>query len=446
VGARSAPCLRAYNAGLGLASVLALPLAVLALLIRPRWRVGLAERFGRVPATPPGHPAIWVHGASVGEIAALAPVVRALRREYPGCRIVVSSLTAGGRAAAASRVPDADTCVLFPLDVPWVVARAVRAIAPRLVLFTETELWPSFLATLAAHGIPAIMVSGRVSARAFERYRRWRWLFAPALAGVRWFCVQSRETAGRLVALGAPADRIVVTGSLKAAAALAPPGALTLAGLGVGDAPVLVAGSTHPGEESALLEAWARIEARRPGARLVLAPRRPERFTEVATLLERRGVRFARRSALAPGRDARWPAGVPVLLLDTLGELAGLYAGARAAFVGGTLVEIGGHNLLEPAQRGTAVVFGPHFENARAAGERLCRSGGGFAVRDEAELAERLAALLLDDAAASAAGRLALLAAGEAEGALAVTLAVVRGTLGCPPGGESVAATAERGC
>lgn len=421
---------RAYNALLLALSLGALPLLVIALVLRREWRRGLTERLGAVPATEPGRRAVWIHGASIGEITALAPVVRMLRRETPDDRLVLSTLTLGGRTTAATRVPEADATVLFPLDLPWTVARAVDAIRPRLVLFSETELWPNFLAALAARGIPAVMLSGRVSERAFRRYRRWRWLFAPALASVRVLCVQSLDAAHRLVALGAPAGRVVVTGSLKgAAASAAPAGALSLVRLGVADRPVLVAGSTHAGEEAAVLEAWQRVAARVPTARLVLAPRRPERFEEVVALLETRGLSFARRSELVRRGHVGWPAEAPILLLDTLGELAGLWNGARVAFVGGTLAPIGGHNLLEPAAQGVPVVFGPHVANVEAAAVRLLAGGGGVQVRDAGELATELARLFTDPAAACAAGASAGATAAGSESALAVTLAVVRGVL-----------------
>ncbi len=406
-------------------AVCLLPVAALALAMRPAWRRGLRERLGRVPTTEPGRPAIWIHGASVGEITALAPIVRSLRRELPTYRLVVSTLTTSGRDAAATRLPEADARVLFPLDVPWTVRRALDAVAPRLVVFSETELWPNFLRALAVRDIPAIMVSGRLSARAFARYRRWRRLFAPVLAGVRVFCVQSLETARRLVALGAPAARIVVTGSVKAAAAAG--GALSLARLGSADVPVLVAASTHGGEEEAVLAAFEHVRAVAGEARLVLAPRKPERFDDVATWLRARGVRFVRRSELAA--DAAWPATAPVLLLDTLGELAGLYAGARAAFVGGTLVPVGGHNVLEPAAAAVPVVFGPHTEHVGDAASRLVAAGGGAEVADGDALTRVLVAWFSDADAARIAGARARGVVAASDGAVAVTLAVIRGVL-----------------
>lgn len=419
------------NAAMTAAAVVLAPVALTALAVRRDWRTGLGERFARIPATPPDRRAIWIHGASVGELTALAPVVRALRRDHPDDRLVLTSMTAGGRAAAATRVPDADACVLFPLDLPRLVARALDRVRPRLVLFSETELWPNFLAALAARRIPAIMVSGRISPSAFVRYRRWRWLFAPALASVRWFCVQSPESARRLVALGVPAARVVVTGSLKTAGPLdADAGSgPTLASLGVGAAPVLVAASTHPGEDEALLDAFARIRESEPRARLLLAPRRLDRLSDLARLVAARGLASVSRSTLGAGADARWPADVPVLVLDTLGELAGLYSGARFAFVGGTLDATGGHNVLEPAAAGTPVAVGPNVGNVAADVARLLAAGAALQAADSVDLVARLPERFLDGAAAAAAGRRAAAVVAAQQGPLAVTLAIVRGTL-----------------
>lgn len=420
--------LRLYTVAMVTLALCLFPFAAIALVARPRWRVGLRERLGGVPATEAGRPAIWIHGASVGEITALAPIVRTLRRELPAYRLVVSTSTPGGREAAAARIPEADARVLFPFDVPWAVRRALTAVSPRLVLFSETELWPNFLATVARRGVPAIMVSGRVSARAFGRYRRWRRLFAPALAGVRVFCVQSLETARRLVALGAPRSRVVVTGSVKAAAPDGlVAGATSLASLGCAGDAVLVAGSTHAGEEEAVLAAFARIRVAVPEARLLLAPRKPERFDEVARALSAAGLRFVRRSELA--RGARWPSAVPIVLLDSLGELAALYPGARAAFVGGTLVPVGGHNVLEPAAAGVPVVFGPYVEHTRDAALRLLAAGAAVEVGDADALARVLVAWFTNPEEARAVGARAATAAVASDGAVAVTLAVIRGVL-----------------
>ncbi|HEY2386654.1 MAG TPA: 3-deoxy-D-manno-octulosonic acid transferase [Candidatus Binatia bacterium] len=418
--------LRLYNVAMVVLAVCLSPLVLVLMALRPAWRTGWRERLGRVPPTEHGRPAIWVHGASVGEITALAPIVRSLRGEWPSHRLVVSTMTVGGRTAAAARLPEADALVLFPLDAPWIVRRALAAVAPRLVLFSETELWPNFLCAAAARGIPAIMVSGRMSERAFRRYERWRALFAPALAAVRVFCVQSLESARRLVALGAPPARVVVTGSLKTTSREGTVDGPSLAALGAGAAPVLVAASTHPGEEDAVLGAFVRVRRVAPDARLVLAPRRPERFDEVAALLRVRGLAFVRRSEMG---KAAWSAAAPILLLDTLGELASLYAGALASFVGGTLAPVGGHNVLEPAAAGVAVAFGPHTENAADAATRLLAAGGARRVPDAEGLAAALEEWFVSPAAARAMGARGREAVATGDGALAVTMAVIRGTL-----------------
>jgi len=419
--------LRLYNVVMAVLVVCLAPVVLAMLVLRPAWRTGWRERLGGLPPTERGRPAIWVHGASVGEITALAPIVRGMRREWPSHRLVVSTMTVGGRTAAAARLPEADALVLFPLDAPWAVRRALSAVAPRLVLFSETELWPNFLRTAAARGIPAVMVSGRVSERAFRRYRRWRALFAPALASVRVFCVQSIESARRLVALGAPAARVVVTGSLKTTSGdPSSPGGPSLAALGVGTAPVLVAASTHPGEEEAVLVAFARVRRVASSARLVLAPRRPERFDEVASLLRSGGAAFVRRSEMG---GSAWSETTPILLLDTLGELASLYAGARAAFVGGTLAPVGGHNVLEPAAAGVPVAFGPHTENAGDAAPRLLAAGGARQVADGEALGVVLEEWFASPTTARSAGERARAAVAAGDGAVAVTMAVIRGVL-----------------
>jgi len=407
------------------AAVCVAPWALLALLVRRDWRIGIRERLGAVPRTPPGQPAIWIHAASVGEVTALAPLVHALRGEFPDHRLVLSTLTRTGRAVAKARVKDADACVFFPFDVRFCLTRAVDAVRPRLVVFSETELWPGFLAVLSRRGIPAAMVSGRLTAPAFLRYRRWRGLFAATLASVRWFGVQSVPTARRLVALGAPAQRIVVTGSLKQGHVAENDG-VSLRALGVDTHPVIVAGSTHEGEEAAVLEAWTEVAARARAARLVIAPRHPERFEAVATLLTEAGHRFVRRSDLGPDG---WPPDVPILLLDTVGELRGMYAGARMAFIGGTLVPVGGHNLLEAAIHGVPIAFGPHLDNVRDDAARLQASGGGIQVGDVTALRAVMGELVDDAAESQRRGTAAATMAPASLGPLILTRALIRNML-----------------
>ena len=377
------------------AALLAAPVALVALALRPDWRPGLGERLGRLPAAEPG--ALWVHGASVGEIQAAARLLAELARR--GHRVRASTTTLTGRALLRGAHPEWP-CTLAPLDHPWCVEAALARVRPAALVLVETELWPGWIAGATRRGVPVVVVSGRLSERSFPRYRRFAVWLRPTLRRLAAVGTRGAADAERFAALGVPSERISVTGDLK----LEPPSevprlAPELAAV-LGAAPLVVAGSTHAGEEEAALAALAAAEAAGLAPALALAPRRPERFDAVARAVAASGRRLRRRSALgttplAPGE---------VLLLDSLGELAGLYTRARVAFVGGSLVPRGGHNLLEPSFGGVPVLFGPSTESAREAAEILLASGGGRRVRDGEELAREVVAALRDPAEARARG------------------------------------------
>ena len=380
--------LRALDHALAALAALALaPIAAGALALRPAWRVGLRERLGALPGFSPG--AVWVHGASVGEILAAS---RLIDRLHQGGRAVVSStVTLAGRDVMRRTRPEIP-CHLAPLDHPWCVESALSHVHPAALVLIETELWPSLLAAAERRRIPVALVSGRVSDRSFPRYQRLQWIIAPALRRIAAIGARTAADAERFLALGAPRERVHVTGDLKLEPSDdAAPLALDL-GRMLGSAPLFVAGSTHPGEEIAALSALARIEREGLGAALVLAPRRLERAGEVARIVRASSRSVRRRTALgsAPLRAGE------VLVLDSVGELAPVYARADVAFVGGTLVPVGGHNVLEPVFAGRPVLFGPHTENARHAVEILEASGAGRRVADADELASALVALLRD--------------------------------------------------
>jgi 3-deoxy-D-manno-octulosonic-acid transferase len=289
---------------------------------------------------------------------------------------VVSTTSLAGRELAAG-LPETDVALLLPLDVAPCISRALATIRPAAFVFTETEIWPNLLRELARRGVPAILLSGRISQRAFARYRWVRPFLHRVLSQVAFFGMQSEADAERIRALGAPAERVRVTGSLKLDMT-SPPSELHLEGDGL----LWVVGSTHAGEEDICVRIFDRLRRRFPDLRLLLAPRHLARCEEVARLLGRMGVRFVRRSRV----NGVWRGDPPVLLLDTLGELPGLYAYADLAFVGGTLVPVGGHNLLEPARAGVPVLFGPHVENVSEIARRLEDAGGARRVRREEEL------------------------------------------------------------
>jgi 3-deoxy-D-manno-octulosonic-acid transferase len=407
-----------------LAAVLGAPVLGTAAALRPRWRVGLGERLGAHPACSGARP-IWVHGASVGEVRAALALLDALAAR--GHALALSCMTATGRALAREARP-ALASGLAPLDHPWLVARALARVGPRALVFVETELWPSWVRAAHERGLPVLVVSGRISERSFARWQRAGALLRPTLRRFAAIGARSEADAARFVALGAPAERVCVTGDLKLDAA--PPAPLAPAFAAVlGDVPLFVAGSTHEGEEAAALEALAAAERAGHGAALSIAPRHPERFARVADQIAKSGRRLRRRSALGETKLAPGD----VLLLDTLGELASLYAHARLAFVGGSLAPVGGHNLLEPARVGRPALWGPHVANARESAALLLAAGAGEQLADAAALGRALVAALADPAAASARGAAGSKALAAHLGATERSVALIERVLGARP-------------
>ncbi|PYM66546.1 MAG: 3-deoxy-D-manno-octulosonic acid transferase [Candidatus Rokuibacteriota bacterium] len=399
-------------------------------LVRKVWRAGypvaLRERFGFVPLVP-GADRFWVHAVSVGEVMAAVPLVQALRARWPKTEIVVSTVTGTGAEVARARLGAAASVFTFPLDLPGATRRAVVRVRPRCFVALETELWPNLLRALGRARVPATLANGRISDRSYRRYRLVRPLFRRVLSHVGLFAMQSEEDARRIISLGARPERVMVTGNLKMEAPTEVAGAEQRWRrlLHLGPDRVVVAGSTHRGEEGpvldALLAARSRGEAR---LRLVLAPRHPERLDEVEALVRARGLSLARRSRIGAGTP------VDVIVLDTVGELAELYAVADVIFVGGSLVPAGGHNVIEPALHAKPVLFGPHMANFRAASTLLLDGGAAVQVGDGAELAVALARLLADEGARRRLGMAAWRAVQGHQGACARTIAGLETLLG----------------
>ncbi len=354
-----------YSVILGLLLTLTLPWWLMQMLRLGKYRAGLMERLGRVPARlgAAGElPVAWIHAVSVGEVLAVVPMVEAMRGQ--GFRVVVSTTTHTGQKLARGKFGEGEV-FYFPLDFGVCIRPYLRALKPKLVVLAETEFWPNFLRLAAKSGARLAVVNARISDRSFPRYLRFRGLLTKVLAPVELFLAQSERDAERLRAVGAAADRVEVAGNLKFDAA--PPvesAAVTKLGeqLWSSGAPVLVAGSTVEGEEEYVLQAFRMVLREYPSASLVLAPRHKERFEEVARELKAKRFRFVRRSAEdMAAQDLRGA----VLLLDTLGELASIYRYSNIAFVGGSLVPRGGHNILEPAFFARAILTGPFTENFR---------------------------------------------------------------------------------
>lgn len=360
-----------------LAALVGLPAMALALLARPRLRHGLAERFGRIP--PADRDRIWVHASSVGEAKAAHRLVRAL--EAQGLPVRGSTSTLAGRAVLRRDLPSMPSS-LAPLDHPWCVAAAMRRGRPLLSVLIETELWPSWIASAAARDVPVVVASGRLSDRSFPRYQRLRRWMGPTLRRIDAVGARTDVDADRFVQLGVPEARVRVTGDLK----LDPPReqpALSIDLIrALADGPVVVGGSTYAVEEAALLDALDAAEKAGHRFVLVLAPRQVERALEVMALCRARRRRAHLRSRL----EGRHLAPGEVMVVDTLGELPAIYATASIAFVGGTLVGIGGHNLVEPVHAGCPVLFGPRYENVRKVVEILEVGGAGRCVATPAEL------------------------------------------------------------
>ncbi len=394
--------------------------------------LNLRERLGLRAHPPPAHRPGWVHAVSVGEAIAAAPLVEGLRRSHPELPLVVSTVTETGARLVRQRFATVATHRYFPLDLPGAVRRVVDSISPAFFVAMETELWPNVLRALAARGVPTMIANGRLSDRSFRRYRLLRGAMRGVLDHVDVFGMQSDEDARRVIALGAAPERVVVTGNVKHEPVPDPAGVAELwhrlLGLRAGQ-PVWIAGSTHRGEEESVLAAYEEVRGAHPGLVLVLAPRHPERVPDVVALVSGRGLRAVRRSALPTAAGGGPP---PVIVLDTIGELAQLYGVADVVYVGGSLVPLGGHNVLEPAFRGKPVLFGPHTHNFRDAAALLLEGGGALVVADAAALARAVAGLLEDPDRRARVGEAARHAAATRHGAVQATLDLIERYLVSP--------------
>lgn len=389
----------------------------------PAYRLRWAERRGRAALPAAARGGVVVHAVSMGEVAAATPLVEALLAARPDLPLTFTCTTPTASALIGQRFGARVLHVYLPFDTPGATRRFMRALAPRLLVLVELELWPNLLHAAQAEGTAVVLVNGRLSPRSARRYAGLRALLVPALAAVDLLLVQDAEIRARFVALGAAPARVHVSGSLKFDTPL-PPGSQALqarfAALSAGRR-VWVAASTHAGEEAAALDALATLRARWPALLLVLAPRHPQRFDEVAALLERRGLRWQRRSTLAA--DQPCAADAAVLLVDTMGELRAWLAVAELVFVGGSLVDRGGHSPLEAMEFGKPVVSGPHLRNVADVHALLRAADAVRTVADAAGLAAATAVLLADPDGARALGQRGQAVFEQQRGATARSLA-----------------------
>ncbi|MEC4684264.1 MAG: 3-deoxy-D-manno-octulosonic acid transferase [Nitrospirota bacterium] len=352
--------------------------------LRGRW---LKERFGFVPLrlTRKGgrkRPAVWIHAVSVGEAMAARPLIERLRAVAD---IIVSTVTDTGQKVVQDFITDDEACIYVPFDNPSAIKKTAARIRPDMLVIMETELWPNLLETIKSEGIPIVIVNGRISDGSFSGYRKIGFFMKGMLGMVDFFCMQTARDAEKIMVLGAPEEKVLVTGNLKFD--ITPPAEIPAWCKDLGR-PVIVAGSTHEGEEEIILDAFNAVKESFSGATLVIAPRHPERFAEVERLLGERRADFAKKSdASLRGKE--------VVLLDTIGELSSVYGCADVCIIGGSLIPRGGHNLFEPAYWAKPVVCGPHMENFPLAREFFKE---GAAVEAGANDIDRVLQSILSDA------------------------------------------------
>lgn len=444
-----------YSFLMGLAALLSAPYWIVKGLRDGKYLSNLGERLGfslqdlkKLPAQGPG--AIWIHAVSVGEALAGVTLARRLKEAYPQRPLVVSTTTITGHVLAKERIPFADAVIYFPFDWIFCVRKVLNAVRPSIVIILETEIWPNFLRETKRRNVPVLFLSCRISVRSFARYQRYFGLFgfylrpflASALSSAAAFLMQTSQDAERIRFLGAPVDRVAVSGNLKYDMELPTPTPLS-AWLGEesrrrGRWPVIVAGSIVATEEPLSLISFGVVQGDFPKALLVLAPRKPERFAAAAEFIDESHRKFIRRSELAvcgpgisgngAGRDI--PDDVTVLLLDSIGELASLYQVADGVFVGGSLVPAGGHNILEPAAFGKVPVFGDSMENFAAIAARFLEAEAAIQVDNPEDAGVEWIHLLKDQQKMKRMGDAAQQLVESSRGALDRALAEVARQLG----------------
>ncbi|HSX92577.1 MAG TPA: 3-deoxy-D-manno-octulosonic acid kinase [Hydrogenophaga sp.] len=388
----------------------------------PGYRERLAERLGHIPIEPSRFGGLWLHAASVGEVQAARPLIEALLRDWPAHAITVTTQTPTGAATLRATWGDRLAHRYAPIDTPGAVRRFLDRLQPQALVLVERELWPQWLFECAERALPVLLVNARLSAASAHGYRRWPGLMAHAWPGLG-VAAADAESAERLRALGVASHHLAVTGNLKFD--VVPPAQAMPLAPELQARQLVVAGSTHEGDEAAWLDAWAGLRERHPQALLVLVPRHPQRFDAVAAELQRRGLPFARRSRADAVNEH-----TTVLLIDAMGELMHWYRHASVCFVGGTLAPVGGHNPLEPMALGQAFLFGPHTANAQALFDEAQAAGAGLAVHDAATLASAVGAALSEPAAWGARGVAARGLIDANQGAAQRTLELVRARLG----------------
>lgn len=363
-------------------------------------RHGIRERLGiyreDLSKQLQGRQVIWIHAVSVGETRAAIPLVKMLRKNYPEACLVLSNVTETGRKVAG-RINEIDHLIFFPFDLSWIVKKVLNIISPDMILLIETEIWPNFVLEAKRRDIPVVLVNGRISDRSFPRYRMVGSILKPILECITDFCMQSEQDSRRIRHLGAPTNRVTVTGNLKFD--MQPPNLDANLLLSFSDelklpkdSKIWVAGSTHEGEESQIIEVYQRLREVYPDLFLVLVPRHPERCRQVQDELAKKNVSSRLRSTLLQTDHDFTPG--DVLIVDTLGEMLKLYAISDWVFVGGSLVDVGGHNILEAAVLNKPVLYGPHMQNFKEIARLVRSAHAGLQVKSSEDLLKHMKLLI----------------------------------------------------
>ena len=401
---------RFYNILLTFLLVLAGPYFFFRSLIQEQFRKALTERIGFFQSPSFKRP-IWIHAASVGEVFCSLPLLKKIKKEFPHSEIVLTTMTSTGNGAAKTRAAEADRILFLPIDHPLVLRRFIEKIQPGLLLIAETELWPNLLRACGKKGVPVVLFNGRISQRSFRRYIRFKFFFKECLKNISLFLMQTEEDRKRIVEIGGESQKTRTTGNLKfdqTFPSFSQETRFEMAKtLGLhGTEKILIAGSTHAGEEEILVSLYKELRGMTPHLVLILAPRHLERLGEVEEVLRKGSVPWSRKTALSTGADRHTDQSPPgVILVDTMGELMNIYSLGTLVFVGGSLAPIGGHNPLEPLFFEKCVLFGPHMFNFLEISTRLIEAGGAIQVSGKEDLFSQLKRLLIDEVAREGVGK-----------------------------------------
>ncbi len=420
-----------YNTLLFIISLLASPFIFYAVLSEKKYRKGLSQKLGFLPPSLlqklSGTRPVWIHAVSVGEVMATIPLIQQIKKRYPSQKIVLSTVTVTGSYTASIRAREVDAVMYFPFDYPFIVRRVVRKINPKLFITLETEIWPNVLRELKRKKIPSVLISGRISNHSYHKYRWARFFFSKVLDNIDVFCMQTEVDTKRIIDIGAKEDRAITAGNLKfdqQVPSLTSEEKATIYrifNLKEGQR-LFIAGSTHRGEEDIVLEVFKNLKKTFNDLILMLAPRHPERFNEVAHLLSRHGLQSIKKTEIENDKSRN---NHDVILIDTIGDLSKLYSIGTIIFVGGSLVSTGGHNVLEPVSYKKAVIFGPHMENFLEISRSLRKSGGGLQVHNQEEFISRAKMLLQDDAFRDGLGEAAFEVIAHNQGAITKAMEVI---------------------